>query len=62
MKYGNVPWLRPHIPVQHFVAMPPARSMALQVLLFAVCHHRMCLALGYCTKGLTTPDTAEVLV
>lgn len=37
-------------------------SMALQVPLFAVCHHKIDLAPGYSIKGLMIPDTAEVLV
>lgn len=46
----------------HFVAMLRAHLMALQVLLFAICHHKMYLAPGYYIKGLTIPDTAEVSV
>lgn len=46
----------------HFVAMSLACLMALQVLLFAVCHHKMYFAPGYYIKGLMIPDTAEVSV
>jgi len=45
----------------HFVAMLLACLMALQLLLFAGCHHKMYLAPSYYIKGLTIPDTAEVL-
>lgn len=54
--------LTPDTYMLHFVAMPQAHVMAPQVLLFAVCHHKMYLAPGYYIQGLTIPDTAEVLV
>lgn len=62
MKSGTVTWFCPHIPIVHFVAMPQACVMALQVLLFAVCHPKMYLASGYYTEGLMIPDTAESFV
>lgn len=46
----------------HLATMLLACLMALQVPLFAVCHHKMDLAPGYSIKGLTIPDTAEVPV